>query len=100
MTNITEQTFEEAVAEYIHRSRELIDKEAKEHLPPRLPSPFDQSGPPYQAVLRLNPTTVRNYARSIGDDNPLYTNREYGRHSPYGCQIAPGTVLSLIRYPE
>ncbi len=100
MTNIKEQTFEEAVAEYIHRSRELIDKEAKEHLPPRLPSPFDQLGPPYQAVLRLNPTTVRNYARSIGDDNPLYTDREYGRHSPYGCQIAPGTVLSLIRYPS
>ena len=100
MTNITEQTFQEAVAEYIQRSRELIDKEAKEHLPPRLPSPFDQSGPPYQAVLRLNPTTVRNYARSIGDDNPLYTDHEYGRHSCHGCQISPGTILSLIRYPS
>ncbi len=100
MTTIKEQTFEEAVAEYIQRSRELINKEAKENLPPRRPAPFDQSGPPYEAVLRLNPTTVRNYAWTIGDDNPLYADLEYGKHTRYGCQIAPSTILSLVRYPS
>lgn len=100
MTASIEQTFEGAVTEYIQRSRELIDKEAKEHLPPRLPSPYDQSGPPYEAVLRLNSNTVRNYARAIGDDNPLYTDQEYGRNTRYGCQIAPSTILALMRYPS
>ena len=37
---------------------------------------------------------------SIGDDNPLYTDPEYGRRSRYGSQLAPGPILALIRYPS
>ena len=71
-----------------------------ENLPPDPPSPIDQSGPPYEATLRLDERTVRNYALSIGDDNPLYTDPEYGRRSRYGSQLAPGPILALIRYPS
>ena len=96
----SEQTFEEAVAEYIERTRAQIGQEVMENLPPDPPSPIDQSGPPFEATLRLDERTIRNYALSIGDDNPLFTDPSYGKRSRYGSQIAPGPVLALIRYPS
>ena len=53
----TEQTFEEAVAEYIERTRAQIGEEVMENLPPDPPSPIDQSGPPFEATLRLDERT-------------------------------------------
>ena len=41
-----EQSFEEAVAEFLEKSREQLDQEAVENLPPWEPAPYDQSGPP------------------------------------------------------
>ena len=96
----TQQSFEEAVTEYIERSRELVDLEVMENLPPWPPGPYDQSGPPYEAALRLDSKTIRDYALTIGDTNPLFTDSEYGKHTRYGCQIAPGPMLALIRYPS
>lgn len=34
---------------------------------------------------------IRQFARAIGDDNPLYTNEEYAAQTPYGGIIAPPT---------
>ena len=96
----TQETFEEAVAEFIERSREQVDQEVMENLPPSPPSPYDQSGPPFESALRLDERTIRNYSLTIGDDNPLYTDPAYGKGTRYGCQIAPGPILSLIRYPS
>ena len=96
----TRQSFEEAITEFIERSKEQLDQEVMENLPPDPPSPFDQSGPPYEASLRLDPKTIRNYALSIGDDNPLFTDPEYAKRTRYGCQLAPGPILAAIRYPS
>ena len=98
--DIDEQSFEGAVTEYIERSKEEMGQEVMENLPPRQPAPFDQSGPPYEASLRLDPEVISNYALSIGDDNPLFTDPEYGKRTHYGSQIAPGPILALIRYPS
>ena len=86
--DIDEQSFEGAVTEYIERSKEEMGQEVMENLPPRQPAPFDQSGPPYEASLRLDPEVISNYALSIGDDNPLFTDPEYGKRTHYGSQIA------------
>ena len=96
----TQETFDEAIAEFIEQSKEQIDEEVMENLPPAPPSPYDQSGPPYEAALRLDERTIRNYTLTIGDDNPLYTDPGYGKRTRYGCQIAPCPILSLIRYPS
>ncbi len=96
----TTQTFEEAVAEFIAKSKELIDIESDENLPPIPPSPYDQSGPPYEYSQRLTPNFVTRYALSIGDDNPLFVDPEYGNSTRYGSQLAPGPVMALIRYPS
>ncbi len=89
--------FEEAVAEFMERSRDMLEMETSESLPPTLPSPYDQSGPPYEAAPRLDSTFIRNYAASIGDDNPLYTDPTYAQSTRYGSQIAPGPILSRLR---
>ena len=92
-----QQTFEEAIAEYLERCQEQIGKERMEGLPPGPPSPYDQSGPPYESPLRLDARTIRNYALSIGDDNPIFTDPEYGKRTRYGSQIAPGPIMVVVR---
>ena len=96
----TQETFEEAVAEFISRSKDLIDTESDENLPPWPPTPYDQDGPPYEFSQRFTPDFIRKYALTIADDNPLYTDPDYGKHTKYGSQLAPGPILALVRYPS
>src|SRR3954470_14082053 len=94
-----QQTFEEAVEEFFTKSTDLLGREAMEFLPSPPPAPYPQGGPPVFSGLRFDANTIRTYAHSIGDDNPLYTDPEYARRSIYGSQIAPGPILSIVRYP-
>ena len=96
----TQQTFEESVQEFIDKSRELIDKESDENLPLWSPSPFDQSGPPYEYSRRFDSQFISRYARTIAEGNPLFTDRDYGKRTRYGSQLAPGPILALVRYPS
>ena len=95
-----EQSFDDAIEEFITLSKEEIGKESIENLPPGLPSPYQQDGPPYEFPLRLDERTIRDYALSIGDRNPLFTDPTYGKNSRYGSQLAPGPILALVRYPS
>lgn len=95
-----QETFEEALQEFIEKSRDLIDKESDENLPPWPPCPFEQKGPPYEFSQRFDPAFIARYALSIGDDNPIYTDPQYGKGTRYGAQVAPGPILALVRYPS
>jgi acyl dehydratase len=45
----------------------------------------------------IAPIDIRRWALySMGDDNPLWTDEEYGKRSPYGGIIAPPTFLYSI----
>ncbi len=92
-------TFESLVEEFVQRTTKMAQRkeEAQENLPFY---PFETKGPPYVAPIPLDEDTIRRYAYSIGDDNPLYTDPDYGKKSVYGCQIAPGPILALVRYPS
>jgi acyl dehydratase len=92
-----QETFEGLILEFKERSRAILGEEVTESLPPGLPSPYVQSGPPYECALRLDSRTIRNYAIAYGDDNPLFTDPEYGRRTRYGCQLAPNPILSTAR---
>jgi Acyl dehydratase len=39
-----------------------------------------------------HPDAIRNFARGYGDDNPLYTDDEYGASTVWGSQIAPPLI--------
>ncbi len=46
---------------------------------------------------RVTPDVVRNFARSYGDDNPLFVDEEYGRDTRWGGQIAPPMINIGLR---
>ncbi len=96
---MTTQTFEEAIAEYIERCKESIGQEREEGHPPGPGTPYPITDPPYEAAVRMDARTIRNYALTIGDSNPLFTTTDYGVRTRYGSQIAPNTALILVRSP-
>ena len=42
---------------------------------------------------------IRNWALGAGDDNPLYTDEEYGPGTRWGSQIAHGTMVGHVKTP-
>ena len=94
---MTSQTFEESIQEFLEKSRDMLGVETAESLPPGSPSPYSQSGPPYECAIRLDADTIKKYVQTIGEDNPLYTDPEYAKNSKYGCITIPGPFLSMVR---
>jgi|SRR5471032_1847613 len=96
MTNSNQ--FESAIDEFLDRTQAMIGRESIEDLAPN--APVDGSGAAItRSLLRLDEETIRRYAGTIGDDNPLFTDSAYGNRSLYGSQIAPGPILVHARYP-
>jgi acyl dehydratase len=46
--------------------------------------------------LEASVDTVRHYSWGLGDENPLFTDEEYGKNSPFGGMIAPPTFFYSI----
>ncbi len=42
---------------------------------------------------------IRNWSLGVGDDNPLYTDEEYGRTTRWGSQIGHGTMVGHVKTP-
>jgi acyl dehydratase len=45
------------------------------------------------------PDALRNWALGVGDDNPLYTEEDYGPATRWGSQIGHGTQMGHIKTP-
>jgi acyl dehydratase len=45
------------------------------------------------------PDALRNWALGVGDDNPLYTEEDYGPGTRWGTQIGHGTMMGHIKTP-
>lgn len=45
------------------------------------------------------PDALRNWALGVGDDNPLYTEEDYGINTRWGTQIGHGTQMGHIKSP-
>ena len=48
---------------------------------------------------KATPDAIRNWARGMGDDNPLYTEEDYGPTTRWGSQIGHGTMVGHIKTP-
>ena len=44
-------------------------------------------------IRDVNQDSITHVAHAIGDDNPLWTNREYAKHSRFGKLVAPPALL-------
>lgn len=47
----------------------------------------------------LSVDTIRNFALSIGDDNPLYVDPDYARRTRWGASIAPSIMIAIVNEP-
>lgn len=46
---------------------------------------------------RVTPDVIRNFARSYGDDNPLFVDEEYPQYTRWGAPIAPPMFNIAVR---
>jgi acyl dehydratase len=85
-----EEEFEEATkyrlrSEDVDAAKELVGYEtpnrAREHL------------------TTATPDAIRNFARGVGDDNPLWNDEDYGRATRWGGQIAPPSMTTILNAP-
>ncbi len=47
-----------------------------------------------------NEDGIISFAHAIGDDNPLWTDPEYGKNTRYGAQVAPTPFLCVMSTGE
>ena len=97
-TTTSEQTFEEEVEEWVRLTDAMIGTEVREGGPP--PPPWDPNGPPFESLPRLDSELITRHVLRIGNDNPLFADPEYGKHTRWGCQIAPGNILGAFTSPQ
>ncbi len=55
------------------------------------------TGQEYHATLSVD--AIRNFALSIGDDNPLYVDPDYARTTRWGNVIAPSIMTAITNKP-
>jgi len=52
-----------------------------------------------ELLSTATPEAIRNFARSYGDDNPLFTDPSYGLTSRWGTQVAPQIMAAVLNAP-
>lgn len=78
-----DQDFDYAINDQdIQRAQLLVGLDA--------PTSFDEH---YRCAT---PDGIRNFARSYGDDNPLYSDPDYAAATRWGGQIAPPMIISAL----
>src|SRR5256885_634031 len=68
---------------------ELVDDDIERA---RLLLGVDTASKQRELFSAATPDAIRNWAMGAGDDNPLYTDEDYGPSTRWGSQIAHGTM--------
>ena len=50
-------------------------------------------------LTTATPDGIRNFARGVGDDNPLWNDEHYGPTTRWGSQIAPPSMATILNAP-
>src|SRR2546430_2380027 len=85
-----EKEFGEAIA------YELVDDDIERA---RLLLGVDPASKQRELFSAATPDAIRNWAMGAGDDNPLYTDEDYGPSTRWGSQIAHGTMAGHVKTP-
>src|SRR5262245_16019029 len=49
-----------------------------------------------QWIETVTRDAIKHFAWGVGDNNPLWLDREYGAHSPWGTTMAPPCILYSV----
>lgn len=52
-----------------------------------------------QYITEATEDSIRNFAQSTGDDNPLYADPDYAATTRWGGQVAPGIMAAVMNRP-
>jgi acyl dehydratase len=52
-----------------------------------------------ELIATATTEAIRNFAHGYGDDNPLYTNPDYGPTTRWGSQVAPQIMAAVLNAP-
>ena len=85
-----EKSFEEAL------SHKLTDEDIERA---KLLIGHDKALKMRELYTTASPDALRNWAYGMGDDNPLYTEEEYGVDTRWGSQVGHGTMVGQIKTP-
>lgn len=85
-----EKSFEEAL------SHKLTDEDIERA---KLLIGHDKPSKLRELYSTAHPDALRNWAFGAGDDNPLYTEEDYGINTRWGSQIGHGTQVGHIKTP-
>jgi hypothetical protein len=102
-----EETFEDAVNEYITRTQAMMREDNQEGIPE---PPYDQvlpmgrewagPGKQYGYWLTVTEDRIQRLCRIYGETNPLYADPNYGPKTRYRSQLCPVGYLARVRYPS
>jgi len=59
----------------------------------------DEASRARELFSQATPDALRNWAQGVGDDNPLYTEEDYGPRTRWGSQIGHGTMVGHVKTP-
>jgi acyl dehydratase len=100
-----EQTFEEAINEYIERTKAMIGTNSLERIPEppydslvTMEKVWDGPGLIYGSPIVATAENIQRYCRTSGESNPIYTDPGYAATTRYGCQLCPHGILARVRY--
>ncbi len=85
-----EESFEEAL------SHKLTDEDIERA---RAAIGYDKPISQRELYTTASPDALRNWAYGVGEDNPLYTEEDYGLDTRWGSQIGHGTQVGHIKSP-
>ena len=57
---------------------------------------IDTADPAQEYLSTATPESIRNFAVSYGDDNPLYCDPRYGEQTRWGGQVAPAIMAGIL----
>src|SRR5271170_6650844 len=89
MTSLEEE-FEEAIK---YRFRDEDSEAAKAMVGVESPNRSREH------LTTATPDGIRNFARGLGDDNPLWNDEAYGPTTRWGSQIAPPSMTTILNAP-
>ncbi|MCJ7770856.1 MaoC family dehydratase, partial [Candidatus Bathyarchaeota archaeon] len=89
---MTEEPKAKTIQDFVEDSRKLVGW------------PSSHAGPDWikeyqvkkSGVIRVD--EAQDFSLAMGDDNPLYLDPKYGRHTRYGTMITHPSFVACVRY--
>jgi hypothetical protein len=93
-------SYEELLEEWVENTKAMTDEPLREFFPvPGYSTSEEDEKNIFEHPFVATKENIKRYSAAIGDNNPLFTDPEYGKKTRYGSQIAPNVIMLCTNYP-